>query len=601
MQFKGLGAKLTSAFGLLSLLPLLLMGIVSIYVFQITHEQDVTTMERSLLKQKINETQKFIDETAGLFEIKVGYESTSIIAEKDQQFLLDKLLQENKYIREASFIDMNGEETSKLSSVQDATLMGLNNIQELKKFTAAKKGNLYLGEVYRTQGGPMITISAPVKNSLGEVIMVLSGEVSLSPLRNIYGATILGNYGYLYVIDKKGLIVGSSDRFVEGLKLNSNTKLISAINTENENLTTRAGLKSSNVLALNMPIKNLGWMAVIEWPTDDAYAVIGNLRYEYAVFFAAVFGLVLIIGYLMGRRILKPLSTLSAGAKEFGQEKFDYKIKINTGDEIEGLGEIMNKMAEDLKRHRDELEKSHQKIEEGLREISKLKDDFIFVAAHELRSPVTVLQGYVAEILEDEKTVKKLQKDNPYFLDMIKGIETSKDRLSTLVDDLLNIARMEAGKFKIDLQAGVDLNESIKPLVSSMTQFGKPRGIKIEFKTKGKIPPLKIDPGRVNELLTNLTSNAIKYNRDNGKVTITASFDKKRLYLEVTDTGIGLSDEDQKHLFEKFWRSDDVHQLQGTGLGLFIVKHMIEQMGGNISFESKKDKGTTFRFDLPAA
>ncbi|MEK7625232.1 MAG: sensor histidine kinase [Patescibacteria group bacterium] len=600
MKFHGLGAKLTSAFGLISLLPLLLMGIVSIYVFQTTHEQDVATMERSLLRQKINETQKFINETAGLFEIRVGYESTSIIAEKDQQFLLEKLLQENKFIREAAFIDMDGLETVKLSSVQNATLMGLNNVQNLKKFTIAKSGKLYLGDVYQTQDAPMMTISAPVRNSLGQVIMVLSGEVSLRPLRNIYSATTLGNTGYLYVIDKKNVIVGSSDQTLYGYNLENNAQLLSLISVGNENLVTRAGLRPVRVLALNMPISNLGWMAVIEWPVDDAYAAIGNLRYEYAIFFTTVLALVLLIGWLLGRRILKPLETLSRGAEEFGNEKFDYRIKIDTGDEIQDLGEIMNNMAVDLKLHRQALEKSHEKIEEGLREITKLKDDFIFVAAHELRSPVTVLQGYVAEILEDDKTVKLLQKKNPFFLDMIKGIEVSKDRLSTLVDDLLNIARMEAGKFKITLEDNVDINETVKPLVNSMNQFGKPRGIKLEFKTKGKVPPLRVDPSRINELLTNLASNAIKYNKDNGKVTITASFEKKRIYLDVADNGIGMSDEDQKHLFEKFWRSDDVHALQGTGLGLFIVKHMIEQMGGNISFTSVKDKGTTFRFDLPA-
>ncbi len=599
MRFKGLGAKLTSAFGLLSLLPLLLMGIVSIYVFQITQEQSVAAIERSLLRQKVGETQKFINETAGLFEIKVGYDSTSIISEKDQKFLLEKLLEENKFIEEAAFIDMTGMETTKLARAQDATLMGLNNVHDLKKFTDAKDEKVYLGEVYQTLNGPMLTIVAPVRNSLGQVIMVLSGEVSLSPLRTIYQATALGNTGYLYVLDEKNRIVGSSDRSLIGRNL-SNLKLSTGLDSATGNLVQRVGLLSPNVLTMATPIKNPSWTAIVEWPTADAYDVIGNLRYQYVIFFVAVLALVLSTGYLVGMRILKPLSTLSEGATEFGLEKFDYKIKINTGDEIEGLGNIMNKMAEDLKHRRAELEASHQKIEAGLREISKLKDDFIFIAAHELRSPVTVLQGYVAEILDDQKTVKKLQKQNPYFLDMVKGIEISKDRLSTLVDDLLNIARMEAGKFKIDLQNNVDLNETVKPLIANMNELGKPRGIMINFKIKGKLPLLKIDPNRVNELLTNLVSNAIKYNKDHGRVTITASYDKKRIYLEVADTGIGLSVDDQKHLFEKFWRSDDVHQLQGTGLGLFIVKHMIEQMGGNISFESKKGKGTTFQFDLPA-
>jgi signal transduction histidine kinase len=123
----------------------------------------------------------------------------------------------------------------------------------------------------------------------------------------------------------------------------------------------------------------------------------------------------------------------------------------------------------------------------------------------------------------------------------------------------------------------------------------------LTFETKGKIPPLKFDPDRANELLTNLISNAVKYNKDKGEIFVSAKFKDGMIEFEVKDTGIGLDEEEQKHLFEKFWRSEEVSKLQGTGLGLFIVKHMIEQMGGTISFNSKKGVGTSFTFKLPAA
>jgi two-component system, OmpR family, sensor histidine kinase ResE len=245
------------------------------------------------------------------------------------------------------------------------------------------------------------------------------------------------------------------------------------------------------------------------------------------------------------------------------------------------------------------LEKAHKQTESHLQEINKLKDEFVFVAAHELRAPITVLKAYVAEIVDDEKLIKKMEKSNPYFVEVIHSIDAAKDRLSNLLNDLLDVARMEAGKFKVNIQE-VDFAEAVGPLIQNLAQLGKPRGITVALKLNSEIPRIKIDPDRVNEVLTNLVANAIKYNLDGGKVTVSASYADKKLSVEVADTGVGLSEEEKKHLFEKFWRSDDVRQIEGTGLGLFIVKHILDQLNGTISFDSKKGEGTVFKFSLPA-
>jgi signal transduction histidine kinase len=598
----GLALKLISAFALLSLLPLLFTGIVAVYGLRIAHEQDVSAMEESLLKQKQEEIQKFFNDIVGLFELRVSYEQNSEISDTDQKFLLDKLLQENKFIAEAAFINLNGIETSKISRNQNANLMGLNDIKDLSKFKEAASGNNYFGPVYQTELGPMTTISSPVLNKSGQIIMVLSGEVLLTPLKNQLSSAQIGNLGYIYVIDKNGKILTGGKNIPVGHNI-SDYPLVNDSFRSNRYFTleARSGILSSDTLSMVAPVKNLDWKLIVEWPSKDANSTIADLKHQYLIFSAAVLILVILIGGIMGASILVPLSKLSAGAQKFGKKDLDYRIKIETGDEIEELGTVMNSMAENLKKQMKEIEAAHKKIEDGLMEINKLKDDFIFVAAHELRSPVTVLQGYIAEILEDTKTLELLAKKNPYFVDMVKGIEVSKDRLSALVDDLLNIARMEAGKFKINIRENVDLNESVKPLVESMKELCKPKKITLTFETKGKIPPLKFDPDRANELLTNLISNAVKYNKDKGEIFVSAKFKDGMIEFEVKDTGIGLDEEEQKHLFEKFWRSEEVSKLQGTGLGLFIVKHMIEQMGGTISFNSKKGVGTSFTFKLPAA
>lgn len=596
MRSFGLGKKLTIIFGILGLLPLILMGFVSIYVVKITHEKDVAAMERELLRQKIEETKNFIDETVNRFKIRVTYNEKVPLSLSDQRFLMEKILQEAEFIQEVSFADLDGMETSKISRARsDAGL--LNSIGDSPKFLMAKTGRSYLGPAYETPNGPMMTFSGPVFNRQGDAIMVFTGEIYLAPLGRILSNAVLGKTGYIYIVDSNGIIIASSNDSLLGRETASapwRTNVSPLV------LETREGLLSKETLVMTTPLENLGWQAVVEWPAKDAFSVISTIRYQIILFSIAVMIFVAIMGWLVGRKILKPLATLNLAAKKIGAGNFNDKIVIDTGDEIEDLGNVLNRMKADLASYIKELEKSHKQIEEHLREINKLKDEFVFVAAHELRAPITVLKAYVAEIMDDEKLMKKMEKSSPYFVEVIHNIDAAKDRLSNLLNDLLDVARMEAGKFNINARE-VDFKEIAAPLVQSFAKLGEARNIAVSFKANGEMPRFKIDPDRVNEVITNLVTNAIKYNRDNGKVTITASYANKKLCVEVADTGAGLSEEEKKHIFEKFWRAEDARQVEGTGLGLFIVKHIIDQLNGSISFESKKGEGTIFKFNVPTA
>ncbi len=596
MKQAGLKLKLTIAFGILSLFPMILMGFVSIYLVNMTHEQDVITMERELLRQKIGEIDKFVEEVIGLFEIRVSYVEKAALIQKDQQFILEKLLQTEKSIQEASFIGLDGMELSKITRGNNDNLT-LNNASSLPKFIMAQSGKRYFGEIYQTPDGPMLTIAAPVFNSLGDLIMVLSGEISLQPLRRIFNSSVLGNTGYVYIVDQNNKIFGSSNNALIGQDLAKTARLKNS--AQPGSVETREGLLTKKVVAMSLPMEKLRWQVTAEWPFEDAFYIVTTIRNQLIVFSIAVMILVATMGWLVRRRILGPLATLNLGAQKIGSGNFGYKIKLDTGDEIEELGNVFNKMGSDLDRHAQELEKSHEKIEEHLQEINKLKDEFVFIAAHELRAPITVLKAYVAEIIDDQKLMKKMEKSNPYFIEIIKNIDFTKDRLISLLNDLLNVALMEAGKFKVNAKE-IDFTKTFSPLLKDLERLGDKKKISLSLNIKGEIPIIKTDPDRVSELLTNLVSNAIKYNRDGGKVVVTASFADKKLFIDVMDTGIGLSDEEKSHLFEKFWRSDDARRIEGTGLGLFIVKHIIEQMGGSIACETKKDVGTTFKFQLPA-
>lgn len=227
--------------------------------------------------------------------------------------------------------------------------------------------------------------------------------------------------------------------------------------------------------------------------------------------------------------------------------------------------------------------------------VDQLKNEFVFVAAHELRNPVTAIKLLLDIIFEDKRLAIE-----PVLRGYLDKVQEANTRLLQLVDDLLEVSRTEAGQLKIQV-GPQDIVAHISGIIAEMRPSALTKNVVIDYAPPAKLPEVSADSNKLKEIVGNLISNAIKYNIDGGCVTISHEVAGKELVTRVADTGIGISDEDQKKLFGKFWRSEDlaVRAQAGTGLGLFIVKELVERMGGRIWVESKKGKGSTFSFSLP--
>lgn len=233
------------------------------------------------------------------------------------------------------------------------------------------------------------------------------------------------------------------------------------------------------------------------------------------------------------------------------------------------------------------------------KKLERLKNEFVFVAAHELRNPVTAMRLLLDMFVED----KRIHSD-PIAEDYIDKMKEATARLIQLVDDLLEISRAEAGKLKIEVRP-VDLEEHVRMIVEESATHADDCGVKIEFNPWQRLPLVLADSGKLKEIISNLVSNAIKYNVRGGLVRIEYEVvdDGRSVRTRVSDTGIGMTRAELNHVFTKFWRSEaiEVRNQGGTGLGLFIVKELVERMGGEVRVDSEKDKGTTFEFTLPVA
>ncbi len=231
------------------------------------------------------------------------------------------------------------------------------------------------------------------------------------------------------------------------------------------------------------------------------------------------------------------------------------------------------------------------------REIDQMKNEFVSTVSHELRTPLTSIKGYVDLILDgDAGDINEIQEE---FLRIVKE---NSDRLVEMINDMLDISRIESGRIRLKVEP-VDMTESIEGAVDSFRAVLNQTGRNVKTRVPEHLPLVAVDRDRVGQVLINLISNALKYSPDGGDVTITAKHTDGFVQVSVADKGMGISREDQKKLFTKFYRVDSAmtREIGGTGLGLSIAKSIIELLGGSMSIRSKLGEGSTFSFSVPVA
>jgi PAS domain S-box-containing protein len=226
------------------------------------------------------------------------------------------------------------------------------------------------------------------------------------------------------------------------------------------------------------------------------------------------------------------------------------------------------------------------------RELNELKSRFVSMASHEFRTPLSTILSS-ASLISKYTTTDTEEKRGKH----VGKIKSSIENLNNILNDFLSLAKLEEGKTNI-LTSNFDLVQLIKEVVSDMETVLK-RGQKISFELSGDSKVINTDKKHVRNILINLISNAIKYSAEDKPIAIKLEFESTKTTVEIIDAGIGIPLNEQKHLFERFFRAKNAVNIQGTGLGLNIVKKYIEMLNGSISFETKENVGTRFKITLP--
>jgi len=336
---------------------------------------------------------------------------------------------------------------------------------------------------------------------------------------------------------------------------------------------------------------------------------LGVLRwYKILVFIMLLFILLttLAILYLLIRAlVIHPITKITEKVRQIAVGDFSARSRIRTGDEFETLAIAFNRMVQQIQQTHQGLRELNQSLDEKVRELglanlklyemNKLKGQFLANMSHELRTPLNSIIGF-SEILLEHIPGKLNEKQERY----VENIYTSGRNLLGLINDILDLAKVQSGKVELNLEY-CSISSIIESVVACVPPADRAH-LKLESVIDPKIPPLVSDEGKLTQIISNLLSNALKFTPEGGRITVSARLDDGRLVLEVADTGIGIRKEDQAVIFEKFRQVDGsaTRKFGGAGLGLSIVKELAGLLGGSVWVESEVGKGSTFFVSLPA-
>ena len=500
-------------------------------------------------------------------------------------------------IPRTSWIDIRVlDATGKVVAVEPASAGNLPAGVSQKLLAEAKRGasdietDWTLGE-----GHYLLAIAVPMEGG-SAVIARIDGSALKEPLHGLS----LPERPVVTLLDQNHRIIYRSQTAESTLGLDlSGTDQLSALNERNTAVTVRRSSVDGveRVYGLSR-VGNTGYVVMVGVQSAILYASAWRQLMVYAVVGLIIVFCAVTAALMIARSIGRPVRLLSFAAEEFGSGNFSARAPAEGRDEISRLGMNFNAMAERL-----------QKREERYAELDRLKSEFVSTVSHELRTPLTTIKALTRLLMREglDETKKR---------EYVETISVECDRQIDLVLNLLDLSRIEGGVLRVTHDR-VDVQEVISSVVKSEARSAEKRSHDLRFDPNLEIPPVCADPKELRRVLSNLVENAIKYTPDGGRIILSALNEDHHVAISVTDNGRGIPPEDMPILFDKFHRgrparhseamreaTTDAEFLEdadvsGVGLGLYLARNVMEQMGGSITVESEVGRGSTFKLHLP--
>jgi signal transduction histidine kinase len=355
------------------------------------------------------------------------------------------------------------------------------------------------------------------------------------------------------------------------------------------------GLDGRPVIASSVSMLGVGWQVFVEQPRSDAMAPVYATLVRTGIFTLIGLVLALVSSFYLAGRLTQPIVALTRSAEALGEGDLSTRIDVHTGDELEQLANRFNRMASNLQDMYVSLEDKVAAKTLDLELANRHKSEFLANMSHELRTPLNAIIGF-SEVLADEMFGTLNPKQREYARD----IHGSGHHLLTLINDILDLSKIEAGRLELSVME-FDVRAAIANAATLLRERCQRQGVELKIEVPPVVGSWAADPRRFKQILVNLLSNAVKFTSAGGSVTVRTRIDEGRLIVAVADTGIGIAEADIPLIFEPFRQvgPDGRGKAEGTGLGLSLVRSLVEIQHGTIQVQSRLGEGSTFEFSLP--
>lgn len=621
-----ISSKVLVSFLFVSLLPLLVVSIVLVGRGRALLLDAATTKQKVVATSTADKVNIFLEDRIRALVL----ESKLLALAKSDPTLTSKdfaaLIKQDASIQEVILLDPKGVQVVKVDANGSDFSTPDRSSSDSFKAVGFLDGKYFVSSVsYGQNNEPSITIAVPIlPTNLSQLqdettrsaaspkitpdvfLGVIVIKYNIGDLWQSVLSTTIGKGGYAYVVDSLGNLVAHPDS--NYLARNQKVAEVDAVkNYINDNFETKITTSEQGVSVVSTPTKlsSNSWAVIVQEPVSSVYSGINSFIELSVIIIVSSALFAIALSLIFRKQLLDPIKQLLIGTKKISEGDFSYTVEVKSNDELRYLAETFNSMSQninklvgDLKIKNADLDKATNQLSEAnekLQQADTTKDEFISMASHQLGTPLATIEGYLSMVNQgyygplNEKLASTVNKALGRT-NVMKG----------LLADFLDVSRMTANKFYLDIEP-TDFNKIIAEEVGALKASAAEAKVELTYHAPEQAPPLiNLDEHKTRQAVMNLITNAINYTKG-GKVDVFLRYDSVNAQYTVVDNGIGVPDEQKSKLFKKFYRADNAKETlpTGTGLGLYLVKRVVEDQGGKIIFHSEVGKGSTFGFVLP--
>jgi len=601
--------------GLLVAAAIVSVGISESYFSYVDGQRAVTEAEADKASSAAISIRQFIEELGTDLE-RVAQPIPGDPGRTERERSFKSLFLRQRAISALTYLDATGSAcvhaySNEIDKINSLTCEG--NRSNGDEFRRARAQLRYFGPVTSSQpdGRPHMDI-AVAEAPPGEGVVV--ADVDLGSVVDAISRAQIGSVGYAYAVDADGQVIAHTTN-ISLVLADTNLGTLPQVHAALTNGLTTHGVvtngrdpQGTEVLSAFESVDPPGWRVFVEEPLSVAFAPIQAAIWRTVVLLVVFLLAAIATSVLLARNLARPIEAIQVAAAKIGSGSLDQRIDVSSRDELGALADEFNRMAARLQASYAGLE---QQVQERTRELasalaelddksreleaaSNHKSEFLADMSHELRTPLNAISGF-SQVLRKQLLGDINEKQAEYLDDIL----ASSRHLLSLIDDVLDLAKVEAGQIELEVMP-FSLREALERGVVIVRERATREDVRVSISSDPGVDTVLGDERRIRQVVFNLLSNAVKFAPAGSTVDVAAARVDGEVRVSVSDSGPGIALEDQARIFEEFQQAAAGRdQREGTGLGLALSRRLVELHGGHIWVDSEVGKGSTFAFTLP--